>query len=157
MLFKLLLPTHHRLMSGAAIVQWHRAPGQLVDYGDDLLDIRIEEGMTTQGWSENNVRALIRAQMAMIDVTDDELMLDKRQPAELTRVTANAVIRISSSDRGWLRQIRVGQGERCKMGTCLAVLTSEQNESAEDTDDTLAGASPFRVAPALLDPARDGV
>src|SRR5206468_10776194 len=125
---------------------------QWVDYGDDLLDIRIEEGMMTQGWSENNVRALIRAQMAMMDVTDAELLLDKRQPAELTRVTANAVVRISSSDRGWLRRIRGREGEHCKMGACLAALTTEENEAAGQTDDTLAGASPFRVVAALLDP-----
>jgi hypothetical protein len=61
MFLKLLLPCNHWIADGAVVVKWHKTPGQFVNYGDDLLDVRIEQGVVTRdvltGWSENQVRA----------------------------------------------------------------------------------------------------
>jgi hypothetical protein len=141
------------MVDGAIIAKWHKVPGQFVNYGDDLLDVRIEEGLVTRaviaGWSENQVRMLIRAQMAKGDLEDRDLMLESSDPMELARVPANAVMRVTSSDAGTMRQICAQVGEHHASGSCLALLTTEECEPLEEAPQALSQASAFRV---LIDP-----
>jgi hypothetical protein len=161
MLLKLLLPSHQWMVEGAAIAKWHKSPGEFVNYGDDLLDVRIEEGIVTQavlsGWSENQVRALIRAQMANAEVQDHDLMLERGNPLEVAKVRVNALLRISSSDQGTLRRLCAQEGEHHGAGACLALLTTEETESMEDAEAALSQASVFRVMIDPLPPDQDYV
>jgi hypothetical protein len=117
------------------------------------LDVRIEQGLVTKavmaGWSENQVRTLIRAQMTKGDVEDRDLMLESGEPLELATVPVNAVLRITSSDMGTVRRLCAQEGEHHAAGACLALLTTEECESFEETPHALAQASAFRV---LIDP-----
>jgi hypothetical protein len=161
MLLKLLLPTHQWIADGAIVAQWHKTPGEIVNYGDDILDVRIEEGIITRavlsGWSENEVRALIRAQMSSGDVQDHDLMLEKSEPMEVAKVPVNALLRISSSDRGTLRRIHAREGECHATGACLALFTTEAGEPIEETERASLPASVFRVVVTPLVPFQDDV
>ena len=38
MFFKLLMPSVDPLMKGGVVAKWHKAKGDIVGYGDDLVD-----------------------------------------------------------------------------------------------------------------------
>jgi multidrug efflux pump subunit AcrA (membrane-fusion protein) len=150
MLLKLLMPAHHRIVEGGVIVKWHKAEGDWVNYGDDLLDLRVQEGLVSrlddEGWSENQVRALIRAQRDLGHVTDQDLMAGGQASAESCRkVAVDFLVRVSASDVGKLGQLCAREGDRLRTGELLAVLTTEEGEPCPGAGPDLEGASAFRT------------
>src|ERR1051326_2006957 len=125
-------------LSGS-ILKWHKAAGEEVRYGDDLFDLRVEEvamyrsrleQMRTptgafRGWTDHKswvedagVRTMTRK-----DITADETMMSRR---------ASVGVRVRASDGGFLRKVHTKEGERCRAGDLVALLTTAPDEVVEE-------------------------
>ena len=84
----------------------------------------------------------------------DELMMQPIQPQEgaYERITAHCLMRVTASDAGVLRCIRVKEGERRKVGDLLAVLATDEEDSVSGSDDDLAEVSAFRTVASFVAP-----
>jgi hypothetical protein len=161
MLLKLLLPAHPRIVGGGWVGRWHVKEGDWVDYGDDLFDLTVREGLGMRLASAvgmaNHVRELIQAQEALADLSDGEVMAGKDNPADFqVKGRVNWFVRVSASDGGRLRRLCAGPGERREVGDVLALLTTEADEPVEEAGPAVARASVFRTVVTLTPLWGDG-
>ena len=128
MRFKLVMPYIDRTAKRGSITKWHKAQGDRVGYGDDLLDMKIEE-----------IEVLRRS-------TTPKSILANINPKDTYSCDRwEWFVRLTSSDMGVLRRIAVREGTLLEAGDLLAVLTTDDSESLEGTDEEWADASDFRV------------
>lgn len=142
MFLKLTMPSVDRLMKGGVVVKWHKAEGDQVDYGDDLVDVKIELAMSVldRGSPEQGIRLLKDGG----SVRDADL-------AEFTNERGLILIgRVTASDVGVLRRIEIKEGAYGEMGSLLAILSTEENEPMNSLDEDFEKASEFRVVTNLV-------
>jgi hypothetical protein len=115
------------------MIRWHKSEGEEVAYGDELCDAMVEE-----------IQMVDRTQRAssLLGGRSKRKMAKAKEGPARTKDT-NYVVRVISSDVGYLRRICAAEGEILASGQNLAVLTSE---SQEDMPSEIDGAWPvFRV------------
>jgi hypothetical protein len=149
MLLKLLMPYRDREFLGATVVKWHKVEGDVVNYGDDLIDIRIStvKGLRRPPYGKEEVDMLTDPEKAQRLMMENELFatgVDSSE-AEYGTVKRECFMRVSSSDRGVLRRICAVEGDYRLVGELLAVVTTEEKEPAPESDQSLAEASAFRA------------
>jgi hypothetical protein len=150
MLLKLVLPAHPRILRGGWIGKWHVTEDEWVNYGDDLFDLTVDEGLSMRPASaaglENYVRSLIRAQETVGSLTDEQVMAERDKAEDYyAKGRVNWFLRVSSSDMGRLRRLSARCGERREVGDVLAVFTTEADEPIEQTGQAIAQAAVFRT------------
>jgi multidrug efflux pump subunit AcrA (membrane-fusion protein) len=146
MLLKLLLPPYNRMVTGGSILQWHKAEGERVVFGDDLFDLKVETVQVTPLPPPDvpkQIEMLVNAQAAARHLADEEVATAGPGP-QADRQQVVFFMRIASSDQGILRKILAKEGDQREVGNLLAVLSTEENEPIE-ADHALTGASVFRV------------
>jgi hypothetical protein len=143
------------------IVKWHKREGEWVDYGDDLLDLKVQELGVPEMLSKVKARIseLKRrpAAIARLATTppaagpsvSEELLADGAGPLE--RVPWVLHLRIAASDRGFVRRICVQEGEGWQAGDPLALVTTDAAEPIGGEERALPAASRFRLVPNALD------
>lgn len=142
MLLKLVMPSVDRLMKGGVVDKWHKTEGAHVDYGDDLVDVKVEITMSIldRGSMEQRIRLLKDGG----SVRDSDL-------ASITNERALILIaRVTSSDVGVLRRIEIREGTYGEVGSLLAILSTADHESTNPLPEDLRGASEFRVVANLI-------
>lgn len=140
MFFKLLMPSVDRLMKGGIVGKWHKNEGDHVDYGDDLVDVKVELMMRTPQRSlDQDIRLLL-----------DGGSVRDRDLASVAGDGAIMVVCVTSSDVGVLRRIEVKEGAYGEAGSLLAVLSTEDHGSTNPLDEDLREASEFRVVANLV-------
>jgi multidrug efflux pump subunit AcrA (membrane-fusion protein) len=152
MLMKLLLPDYNRMVTGGSILQWHKAEGERVAFGDDLFDLKVEAVQVTPLLPfdvPKQIELLINAQLAARHLADEEVTITEPSPRP-DRQLAAFCMRITSSDHGILRKIYVQEGEQREIGELLAVLSTEENEPIHESNPTLTGASVFRAVANMI-------
>jgi hypothetical protein len=141
------MPHYNRSVTTCSIVRWHKAQGELVAYGDDLLDLKVDEIQVTPLLPSDvpkQIEILFNAQAAVHQLDDEDVLIaDSRRLADSQASVFH--LRITSSDQGFLRRIYAAEGDRREVGDLLAVLSAEANGPIEVADHVLAGASMFRV------------
>ena len=145
MLLKLLLPYYDRSVEEGIIRTWHKKEGDWVNYGDDLLDLEVEEllHMRTMPSGRRQVEMLTGPQALARLRRLDDLMMQPITPPEgaYERISAHCILRVTSSDAGLLRCIRAAEGQRRKVGDLLAVLATDDDDPPPSRDDPLTGVS----------------
>jgi len=133
-------------VAAGRVAKWHKGEGELVDYGDDLFDFRVEEcfipTLVAEGWAErqntehslfsmqtgkpprNNVKAAAQ-QLEQGEVEIQRL----HGAAEKVRDRADFFIRVTSSDRGFLRRKVACEGTQLEVDDTVALLSTEPAES----------------------------
>jgi hypothetical protein len=152
MLLKLLLPYYNRMVTGGFILHWHKAEGDHVAFGDDLLDLKVEEILVTQLLPfdvPKQIELLSSAQAAALQLAGVDVDIARSTP-QPDRQAAEFCMRITSSDEGYLRRIIAQKGEQRQIGDLLAVFSTEENELLEEADKSLALASGFRVVANMI-------
>ena len=137
MFFKLVMPSVDRLMKGGVVGKWHKTEGDHVDYGDDLVDVKVELTMSVldRGSLEQGIRLL----KDIGSVRDTDL-------ADFTNERGLILIaRVTSSDVGVLRRIETKEGAYGEVGCLLAILSTEEHGPTNPLDEELREASEFRV------------
>ena len=120
MLLKLVMPPFDRAARRGTVARWHKTEGDPVGYGEDIVDIRVEEiAVTTRS---GNARAVIGG------AAREELETSDRW---------DWLLRVTSSDMGVLRKIDVAEGGEWQIGDSLALLSTAADEPvADDTEST---------------------
>ncbi len=140
MLLKLVMPYIDHRIQGGTIIQWHKKEGDRVHYGDDLFEMYGTDSLIgsyklqTLGGPGGNLteeQALAR-----------DLFLNP---------SLECFIRITSSDMAVLRKICIGKGERGDVAATVALLTTEEEEAINESDDSLNRAATFRVVANLIE------
>ena len=152
MLLKLLLPDYNRMVTGGSILQWHKAEGEWVAFGDDLLDLKVEAIQVTPLPPldvPKQIELLINAQAAARHLADQDVAIGEARP-QPDNQRAVFGMRITSSDHGILRKIHAQECDRREIGDLLAVLSTEENEPIHEADHALNGASVFRVVANMI-------
>jgi multidrug efflux pump subunit AcrA (membrane-fusion protein) len=156
MLLKLLLPYYDRSVDGGVIRAWHKKEGDWVNYGDDLFDLEVEEVRHMRQMPAGKRQVELMTSPRALDrlLRVKELMMEPIQPHEdaYQKITAHGLIRITSSDAGLLRSIRVRAGERRRVGDLLAVLATDEQDSLPGLDDPLAEVCAFRSIASFVTP-----
>lgn len=142
MFFKLVMPSVDRRMKGGVVCKWHKAVGDYVDYGDDLVDVKVEIAVNALGRS---VEQKIRLVMNGNPVDQEGLAND------MSHRTGVLVARVTSSDVGVLRRIETAEDAYAEVGGVLAVLSSEEHGPADPPDGDLREASEFRIVANLVE------
>lgn len=142
MFFKLLMPSVDPLMKGGVVAKWHKAKGDIVGYGDDLVDVQVELTMSVldRGSMEQRIRLL----------KDGGAVREEALTGIANKRTLILVARVASSDAGVLRRIEAREGDYVSVGGLLAVLSAGEQEIAHSPDEKLQGASEFRVVANLI-------
>jgi pyruvate/2-oxoglutarate dehydrogenase complex dihydrolipoamide acyltransferase (E2) component len=122
MLFKLKTPLVDPQMQGAIVSKWHKAKGDHVGYGDDVVDLKVELALSAAGSWRNAAKSAIVI-----------------------------IARVTSSDVGVLRRIEAEEGDRREAGSLLAVLSTADHASKDIFNEDLSGASEFRVVANLVE------
>jgi hypothetical protein len=156
MLLKFVMPNPGRGVGGTSIVKWHKAVGDRVQSGDDLVDVRIEE--KTMITRPPGLRQLIEQLTDPGFATCVARMMDPNleRPGGSAYTTVKIgnrpapVFRVQSSDAGVLRKITAPEGTYCTIGQLLALVTTKDNEALQDSDTALAQAIVFRAVPVRL-------
>lgn len=135
MLFKLSMPIIDRASQSGTILRWHKQPGDVVAFGDDVLDLRVElqHKPPEQPWLGR---------------------LAARWRGESTPKVVHKVEwrRMVSAESGILRRIYAPAGAAWQPGDLLAVLTDTPDELWSDDLAILSQAAAFRVVTNRLDP-----
>jgi hypothetical protein len=154
-IYELTLGGHdwnHRPVHAGRIRRWFRHEGDLVQYGDELCDVLIEEVKDPEGLWE--LREQIKqysgptaiAEMAARQLEGEELNMAEVNPESLRIVWLwpnKFDLRIASAQSGVLRKICAQEGERREAGQLLALLTTDSNELVVGVDER--SVPPFRV------------
>lgn len=136
------MPTVDRLMQGGVILRWHRIEGDSVGCGDDLCDIEFELPMSVFACSmEEKLAFLERGGTARNFV---------QAPATRSRPMI-LVARVTSSEEGVVREIRLREGSYGDVGSLLAVLSTQDKKNMLIEEAELRKASEFRVVANLVE------
>lgn len=132
MLLKFVLPFFDRAAQCGSIAKWYKKEGDWINYGDDILDIQIEEAKL------------------FIERVDPGSILSTgghggNEGATVSSSRIDWRMRVTSSDMGVLRRITTGAGSHWEIGDTLAFMTTEEEESADPTESELESASNFRI------------
>jgi hypothetical protein len=152
MLLKLVIPYYSRSFQGGVVAKWHKAPGDLVEFGDDLLDIDVPEirAMKTAGTVQGKIESPAGSS-AKEPTRPNGCAHDGQAPAgqRVEYVTKAAAFRmgITSSDVGVLRVILAPEGAACRVGEAIAILSTEADEPADALEEALQRCSTFRAVP----------
>lgn len=175
MVLKLVMAYSDEMMwqiSAASVAKWHKCEGECVNYGEDVLDLRVEEFALPVSVLENSkkvieLNAFPRA-MAQLPAKPldkgEELYAAPAKPQDgIIRGTTAFFVRVTSSDTGILRRVCVAEGERCEVGSIIGLLSTDARETLGDDSTSWQDASVFRVVANLLHenpcsnpPATDG-
>jgi hypothetical protein len=155
------------------IIKWHKREGERVDYGDDLVDILVDEVTVTirKVWQDPHMRRLgtnpsgyaefadtvLRTGQLTPTAADPWLAPDEKNRLVRTKSIAGFVVRISSSDRGVIRKIYAAEGDRRQSGQLLALLTTDASESVDESEQAIEEASVFRVLANTFDSKPQGM
>jgi hypothetical protein len=153
MFLKLLMPGHYRSPYGPfEIIKWLKAEGDWVDYGDDLFEFRMDEGIATKNdippWSKDYVKAVAGsdAQRTLRQMEQGGMAGRAARPEEHhRRIRALINCRVSAADRGKLCKIYVNVGERQKVGEVVAILSTDADETFDESMLALDQACAFRI------------
>jgi hypothetical protein len=147
-----------RFIEAGSVVKWHKNEGELVDYGDDLCDLAMQEYRAPKGLREvEKQRGELSSDPAKLAELAARLLEGDAPPMpKLDTGSFSAlkgpefVIRLTAIDRASLRRIHAPAGETRKAGDLLAVLTTDPaepiNRSAEASGRTIL----FRVVENVL-------
>lgn len=127
MLSQLVIPEFDRQFRKGRIERWHKQEGELVNFGEQIFDIRVVEFDRLQKFETQ-------------DHADIEIVHAKTADWSWT-------IRVVSSDYGFLRKILRRSGDGCEIGDVVAELSTRADESME-TDSSPKAA--FRVIASVL-------
>jgi pyruvate/2-oxoglutarate dehydrogenase complex dihydrolipoamide acyltransferase (E2) component len=168
MLMRLEMPVYNKMIQGGCILKWHKGEGDQVNFGDTLLEIRIdsvqltstralgilEKKMTTiggdqpvnqkaPGWQRKLLKAILRPCYLFYQ------LLKKKAPAVQTK-PAVFVVSVISSDTGIMSKILAKEGEFSKVGDLLAILTTEAIDPTDRNEVNLEEAGRFRAVADVL-------
>jgi hypothetical protein len=145
------------MIRAGSIVKWHKTEGAPIHYGDDLFDMKVEEVARHQA-------ALEQANQLMVEPIEYEKWAEKTLQTRNLSVDAigpesstlqlkdSFLIRVASSDNGILRRVCAKEGEHRGVGDLLALITTEEGEPVEDSDQGLRDVGIFRIVANMFSP-----
>jgi hypothetical protein len=153
MFLKLLMPPYYRAPEhNSVIVTWYKREGEWVDFGDDLFDFRLSQGLVMRSevpaYSVDHVERMAgrRPQQAQQRMEERRVPATGTHPASAYRaVRRGTIIRVTAADRGRLNKIYAGEGECRAVGQLLAVLTTDDDETVDTASPAWEQACAFRV------------
>jgi hypothetical protein len=141
MFFKLTMPAVDRLMKGGVVGKWHKAEGEHVNYGDDLVDVKVELTMSA-------IDASLEQRIRLIE--DSGAMRDKNLACATVAKAIVLIARLTSSDVGVLRRIETKEGIYGEVGSLLAILSTEDHGATVPLAEDLREACELRVVANLV-------
>ncbi len=132
-MFRLEMPFIDRASKRGSVLRWHKIVGDRVEFGDEILDIKIK------------------------------VMHKETKPSVLTRITSRfrgkevdifhklEYRRVIAVDAGELRTVETEAGTDVQIGSLLGILTSSKEEEVDRG--RLDEALTFRVVTNLIEPA----
>jgi hypothetical protein len=151
MLMKLELPFFNRMFPGGFAHRWFKQVGDRIDYGEEVLEVRVEEARVTKtvGHYKPVAEWLQKGQQAAAGAPQ------AAQPGSFKSWRCEVLLRVTSSDVGYLRRIEVAADDYRETGALLAWLTSEKDEPIPEAGADAPEASLFRVATSMVDVEED--
>jgi hypothetical protein len=160
MLMKLVLPHFSRMFPGGYVQRWFKREGDRIGYGEDLFDLRVEEARVT-----NTIRAAKPAQWlkqlaqqvpetAAVPAAAAPERSPEQAPATAPGFRTWRVVvllRINSSDVGYLRRIEVTGEDYLENGGLVALMTTEADEPLPPQGEDIGEAGIFRVVANMVD------
>lgn len=139
MILKLTFPYINKQITEGLIVKWHKSEGEWVDHGDDLFDLEVRQVKKIK--REKNPQKILKNMLKLNTIARETFVQNNRSGQQL-----KAIVRVSSSDIGFLRFLYIKEPGEQKVGTVLAILTTEENEQINLSESELNQAASFRVA-----------
>lgn len=141
----------------ATVTKWHKREGEAVDYGDLLLDLKVEEVLIPLAQKDllgelrkldqqpSYIADLVARRLEGVDQGEEEPPGDRLAPIQW-----EFFVRIRSLERGVLRRV-YSKGHQGP-GDLLALFTTEENEPIETSHDQLASCDVLRVNSSVFEP-----
>ncbi len=118
MLLILIMPSDDRAVLECSVHRWLKAEGDALDYGDDICEVKVEKRrMVSMTYHPSQVIKQIAS---------------PKSTAVNRWTDGNTRIRITASDTGILRKIRLKSGERVAAGDVMAILSTDENDPLPD-------------------------
>ncbi|AFY35395.1 lipoyl domain-containing protein [Calothrix sp. PCC 7507] len=131
MLLKIVVPQINRTIQGGFIRRWHKNEGELIDYGEDIVNIFIDKNQF--------IMPLLPPISILSNLSEPDSTVNE------IREFPYGVMRIISMDRGFLRSILVKESEYRSIGEVLALITTNENEPIVEIEKDSTKISTFRV------------
>ena len=145
-----------RPVHSARVLRWHKQEGDVVDPGDDLCDLRVEEvlapenlweirreGWRTPGEIAGRVASYIHGEPVAMERFDTQNQLVRNLPDE------DFVLRMTSAEAVVLRSVMARPGDRRRTGELLAIVSTDPGDHLP-SDMAIERASTLRVVENLV-------
>jgi hypothetical protein len=148
---KLVLPYFNRMFPGGYAHRWCKREGDWVDYGEELCEVRVEEARVTKTvgalkpvaeWLQQSKQAAGHSAGSM-------------QEGNYKSWRCVVLLRVISSDVGYLRRIEASPNDYREVGEMLAWLTTENDERVPEAGAEVPLASLFRASARMVDLEED--
>jgi hypothetical protein len=152
MLLKLTIPYHNRQFRGGVIACWHKTLGAFVAFGDDILDVDVQEIVTLKPVCnvQEHIEQLTQArETPHMDLKRRGENGSQSANVEYQHVTRPAAfsMTITASAEGFLRAILAKGGVACRVGDTVAIISTERDEPLDRLEDVLGQGSTFPTVP----------
>lgn len=136
MILKITMPYLDRSVEGGTVIRWHKAEGEMVNPGDELFDLQIDEK-----------RLLRQSRKAQAILESSQRKNKQSESAKSTK--GGATLQVVSSDAGFLRKVYASPGTRLAVGDLAAAVTTEAQEPWNENHQAVTEASEFRVVASI--------
>ena len=134
MILKITMPYLDRSVGGGIVTHWYKAEGEMVNPGDDLFDVQVDDKKLLLGQTR-------KAQAVL------ESSRSKKKPAVVAK--GGATLQVVSSDAGFLRKVYASPGTRLAVGDLAGAVTTEAQEPWNENHQAVTEASGFRVVASI--------
>ncbi|MEN8238281.1 MAG: hypothetical protein ABFR53_03655 [Actinomycetota bacterium] len=113
MILNVTVPAADAAFRGGVLIAWHKREGELIEFGDDLCDIAIDEFMSLQ-----------RTKRATLLGSTSKLRTRRIKDAyDLREGRGQVTVRLTSAEHGvMLGKVIVGEGERIEIGSLIGLM-----------------------------------
>jgi len=125
MILRLVVPFLETFSEGGTLAKWHVQVGSQVEFGDPICDIALSEWVALR----KTKRAVNLVKFRDKGGSNVRHNFEKRQGRGVL------VMRVKASEGGYLREVRVPEGQKVSVGDLLALVTTEAAESIADASE----------------------
>lgn len=141
MILRLEVPYINRMAQGVSLIKWYKAEGERINYGEDLFDLEVQiEGRSIRPLAERIKNLTDRDR----PIAENLLISGETSAHPVLRA------RITSSDIGTIRKVYVKEGQHSNVSDLLALITTDENESFDNSSVALPQTSVFRVVSNII-------
>jgi hypothetical protein len=140
-IYRVVFPDQIADHRGGTLIRWHKRPGDMIAFGDDLFDVEVDQIVVLQ-----------RTKRAALIARSGRTLRRLKNDYEERTARRFVAVTVSAAEPAHLRQLLVVEGEKVRVRDAVALATTLPTEPIPPDTDPLLGTA-LRAVVNILDPA----